>query len=300
MKIIKVIGAALFCIPLTVHAGIKNDLNNYLNKQGFLSNTTEASSYKDQASGYYQGGSMFVRSAPRNLNPVNVQLPSYSAGCGGIDIFTGGFSFINSKQIVAFANDIVKKATFHAFSLSMEAFSPKIATALHKLQSMAQTANNFNMNSCEMSANFLGGVVPRTDASSKYLCQSMGTGGNFFDDWGQARQECNSDKSRDKVINNAQDKNYKDVVKSEYNIAWEAIKKAGFLDNEVDKELKELFMSLSGTVVSRKIEDQTTVTYYPSLITDDKLITNLLEGKDSVKMYHCVSDDDEKCLNIEK
>ena len=43
----------------------------------------------------YTGGSLMMRAPGRNYPLATVQLPSLRAGCGGIDIYGGAFSFIN-------------------------------------------------------------------------------------------------------------------------------------------------------------------------------------------------------------
>src|SRR6185295_20074410 len=92
------------------HAGINDDLNNYFNKLGFSSNVTGSNAYHGQSAGFYSGGSVVTRNAVRDVQIVQIDLPSYRSGCGGIDLYAGGFSFINGDTLVATMKDILNNA----------------------------------------------------------------------------------------------------------------------------------------------------------------------------------------------
>jgi len=64
---------------------------------GMVSNTTGAQAYQGQQAGYYSGGSLYARNTVRNVQLVGIDLPSYRSGCGGIDLYAGGFSFVNTQ-----------------------------------------------------------------------------------------------------------------------------------------------------------------------------------------------------------
>ena len=49
---------------------------------------------EEEAFGSNTGGSVFTRTPIRDVQLVQVELPSYRAGCGGIDLYSGGFSFL--------------------------------------------------------------------------------------------------------------------------------------------------------------------------------------------------------------
>ena len=87
-------------ITISAFASVNSDLNNFFNDLGFSDNTTAPNAYAGQEAGYYSGGSLFARDSVRDVQIAQVQLPSFRSGCGGIDLFTGGFSFIDSKQLL--------------------------------------------------------------------------------------------------------------------------------------------------------------------------------------------------------
>ena len=62
----------------------------------------------------------------KNYPLVNARLPSLRAGCGGIDLFGGAFSFINKQQFVALLQNIGSNAVGYAFKLALQSISPDI------------------------------------------------------------------------------------------------------------------------------------------------------------------------------
>ena len=170
--------------------GVASELESMFKSMGDTSNVTKPGHFTDQSGGYYTGGSFYSRTPARNAQLMNIQMPSFKAGCGGIDLFTGGFSYISSEQLVKMLKSIGSAGKTYAFQLALQTVTPQIYNIINELNALAQEVNNLNINSCEAAATVVGGVWPQSDASSRLLCQAMGTSNNKFDDWAQARQEC--------------------------------------------------------------------------------------------------------------
>src|SRR5438309_755089 len=96
----KTVATLLSLCFINTHASINSDLTNFFNGMGFSNNETAPNAYQSQEAGYYSGGSLFARDSVRDVQIVQIDLPSFRSGCGGIDLFTGGFSFVNSQQLV--------------------------------------------------------------------------------------------------------------------------------------------------------------------------------------------------------
>ena len=70
--------------------------------EGMYVNTTSSSSnFDNQKMGYMSGGSMSVRVPIKSISIASFDPPRIDAGCGGIDLFKGSFSFINTDEIVS-------------------------------------------------------------------------------------------------------------------------------------------------------------------------------------------------------
>jgi conjugative transfer pilus assembly protein TraH len=278
-------------ISTALHADISNDLMKFFKNAGMASNVTMPSAYKDQSAGYYTGGSLSVRTGVRNAQLMSVQMPGFRGGCGGIDLWGGGFSHISSEQLVAMLKNIGSSAASYAFMLAIQSVSPKIYNIMNELNALATQINQTNINSCEAAATMLGGVWPKTDQSSKLLCQSMGNQMGQFSDYAAARQGCGAKGNREGVLNNAsQDPKYKDMLVGEFNLAWKAIQKNDFLIH--DRQLAQLFLTLVGSIVSRKNGENYEVVSLPSHVDRDDVLKGLLDGGEA-DIYDC---NDDKCL----
>jgi conjugative transfer pilus assembly protein TraH len=289
--------SVVLCVLIygNVFGGIGANLESFFNKLGTTSNATSPGVHQDQSAGYYSGGGLSLRNRTKNAQLATVQLPSFKAGCGGIDMFLGGLSHISSQQLVDTLKSIGTNATTYAFKLAIKTVAPMVETAMAELENIASKINQANINSCETAVTLLGGVLPKSDLTSRHLCTSMGAGRSMFKDWASARQGCGAGENRPPPRpGEAQD--YKDILFDEFNVAWEVIKRNDKLKS--DTELAHLCMTLSGTIVAFKKDGKRRVITYESK-ADDDLIKTLFEGGDT-EIYACIKNDDGKCLNVGK
>lgn len=277
------------------YCDIGGDLEGFFNKMGTTTNATSPGVHHDQSAGYYSGGGLSVRNRARNSQLATLQLPNFKAGCGGIDMFTGGFSFVRSAELVNVLKSIGSSAASYGFMLAMKTFAPSVQSVMAELQDMASKINQANINSCETAATMLGGVWPKSDLTSRHICTSMGSGGGIFKDWAAARQGCGSGPERSEVMaKKGTTEEYKNILSDEFNVAWEVIKRNNFLFS--DRELAELCMTISGTIVAYKEVESRKVVSYPSKADNDDLVKALFEGG-VVVGYGC--DETGKCLKVQ-
>lgn len=291
-KIIALISVCLSCPAL---ANVNDDLSHFFDSLGFSSNVSGAGAYQGQTAGFYTGGSLFARNQVRNTQLASLQLPSYRAGCGGIDLFTGGFSFINSDNLVNTLENIGNNAVSFAFLLALESMAPVVESTTVILQDWMQKINQSNINDCQAAASLVGGMWPKTDTAQKNICEAIGSSNNIFSDWTAARHGCGVGGQRTDILENAKkDPLYQDAILQNTNVAWNAIQKQNFLAK--DRELAELFMALSGTIIVRSGGNDTapnTVETKPSLATNSSLIKALMQGG-TAPVYTC--DESDRCL----
>ena len=93
--------AANLALTGVARADVAGEMNSFFNDAGGAANVTGPSAYQGQSAGYYSLGNVWTRFPQKSVAPFNLQLPSARAGCGGIDLFSGSFSFINASEIVA-------------------------------------------------------------------------------------------------------------------------------------------------------------------------------------------------------
>ena len=278
------------CLPgFASAAGI---LGNSLAKLGIMSTTNRPGVINDQLGGYMTGGSLHTRNSVSDETLMNIQLPSLNAGCGGIDLHSGGFGYINSKQLEALIKNIGSSALSYGTMLAMKTISPQVSDVLSQLESMARFLNSQNINSCQMGALIAAGAFPKTTASQELACnaKNMDSGvGNYF----LAREDCTT---KNKATANKDE--YKGILGTEFNLVWHALRK---LNPDMSKERIEDLMSLSGTLISKPNEDDKggiTLIHKNSLIKDSKLIEAKLYGAagNSIKLYQCT--DKDKCIAL--
>lgn len=277
-------------------SGLKDNLGDFFKNLGAQSNMSRPGAYEDQAAGYYTGGGVYLRNRVNNAQLMSVDLPSFKAGCGGIDLFTGGFSYIKSGELVRSMKQIASSMSSYGMMLAVQTMSPQIYNIVQELNGLANTINQTNINSCEVAATALAGIWPQSDQANRHLCSAMGSSSGAFTDWAQARQGCGSGGRRNDILAQKNDHpGFKDMLVGEYNLSWIAINKNQFLSQSSD--LAQFFMALSGTIISRNAGDHFQMSWYPSLADNDTLITALLDGG-STDIYKC--DEISKCLSPHK
>ncbi len=289
IKPLFILCAALLTVTPAASADVNSDMNQFFNKLGFASNTTQPGVWQGQAAGYAYGGSLYARTQVKNVQLISMTLPDINAGCGGIDAYLGSFSFINGEQLQRFVKQIMSNAAGYFFDLALQTTVPEIKTAKDFLQKMASDINSMNLSSCQAAQGIIGGLFPRTQVSQQKVCQDIAGESNIFADWAASRQGCTVGGKSDSVRDKASDKDKERVTKN-INIMWNALSKNRMFDG--NKELKEFVMTLTGSLVFGPNGE---ITPLSARTTDRSIIRAMMEGG-TAKIYHC--NDSDKCLKV--
>ncbi len=283
---------ALITNPNQSMADISSDLKRFFDGAGVSTNASTPGVFKDQSAGYYTGGSIVARNAIQNAQIATLQMPGFRGGCGGIDAWAGGFSHIRSEELVKMLRNVGSSAASYGFMLAVQTVSPQVYNILNELNALATKINSTNINSCEVAATALGGLWPKSDQSSKHLCQAMGSELGAFSDWAAARQGCGAKGDRERVFREkGGDVRYKDMLVGEFNLTWKALQTNAFLSG--DQQLAQLFMTLVGSIISRKNGDGIEVITLPGYADKENVLNGLLNGGET-PIYAC---NDAKCLS---
>ena len=108
------------------------------------------------------GGSLTARAPTKYMAPLTVQLPDLKAGCGGVDMFFGGFQFINAEEFKRFLQSAGTAAIGYAFHMALEAVCPTCNSVLKSLRGFADSVNKFGLDSCtaaKAAMNTVGGPI---------------------------------------------------------------------------------------------------------------------------------------------
>lgn len=292
--------ASLNLAASPAHAGVASEMNAFFNDAGGAANVTGPSAFEGQSAGYYSLGNLWTRFPQKSVSPFNLQLPSARAGCGGIDLFSGSFSFINTAEIVAMLKATANNALGFAFKLAIDSISPEIGKVMDEFAQKAQLLNQMNISSCETAQALVGGLWPQMDTTRATICEAVGNSQGIFSDWAAARQNCNNGNRRDSTIAANSDPAMADQLVGEpHNYTWEALRKSDKF-GAFDKEFSEYIMTLVGTVVTRPSTDSS-VGGQVTMVgpAEEAVVTALLDGTAggaTVNILRC--DDDALCLNL--
>ena len=289
VKPLSLLLGVLIGLSSTASADVNSDMNNFFNKLGFASNTSQPQVWQGQAAGYASGGSIYARTQVKQIQLVSMTLPDINAGCGGIDAYLGAFSFINGEQLQRFAKQIMSNAAGYFFDLALQTTVPEIKQAKDFLQKLATDINSTNLSSCQAAQGIVGGLFPRTQVSQQKVCQEISGESNIFSDWAASRQGCTVGGKLDSVQDKAGAKDKERVMKN-INLMWNALSKNRLFDG--NKELKEFIMTLTGSLVFGANGE---ITPLPARTTDRDLVKAMMDGG-TAQIYHC--NDADKCLKV--
>ena len=281
-----------FCILVilfqaTLDGDINKELNKFFDSFGASANVSSADVYQGQKAGYGTGGSLTIRNRVLTSKIATINLPKIDAGCGGIDLYAGGFSFISDQKLVENLKNIAAASAGYAFFLGIETVSPQISNQLKTLQSWANTINGMGINSCEIASQLVGSVWPRNEIASQHICKSFGNQQGLNMSYLQPKY-CSTKKEAETVFKEVNEK-HPNLLQGDYNLAWKAIQQQSAFSGQTD--LAELLMTITGTVVSKDGEKK----FFPSRITNQSFLKSLLEGGEGF-IYRC--ENRKQCLTV--
>ena len=281
--------AALIALGLPANAQIGEDMADFWEDLNGYGNISGPSSHDLQSGGYYTLGQIYLRTPRKRFDPIDIQFPSYRAGCGGIDLFAGGFSFIDADEFIDFLKAVAADSAGLIFKAGIDAVSPELGGILADLEERANMVNSWSLDSCETAQSLLGEVHDRAQGKSDYLCRIAGLASGTYEDGADARQKCGLDTGKQGVIDGA-GAAFSRQNEENTNRVWLALKDARLTSNQ---DYAEFLMSMVGMKIIYAEDDGTTVPPFPPLPMTTDTFNALLDGG-TLTVYHC--DEPDKCL----
>jgi len=239
---------ALLLTPNLIFADLDGEMNKFFNNFNIKANTSSPDYINSQLGIHFLAGGGSVRTGVYDVNPIHTSLPSISAGCGGIDYALGGINIASKDEMKNALKSIASNGVGYAFLLGIETVSPVVASTMKQIQTWANQLNAININSCEIATSLVQGVWPKNQRASSYICEHASTNDSLFKDLIEAKHGCRDDRSkRQKIVDKIQTQN-KSILVGNYNIAWKALERFN-----LDRETKNLFMNITGTIVVYEI-----------------------------------------------
>jgi conjugative transfer pilus assembly protein TraH len=275
----------LFFIVSPAKAGLDDELKGVFDD---MINVTPGGSYDTQRRGVITGGSIVSRNKMVNPNLVSFVPPGVKAGCGGIDLYGGSFSYINSAQLTQLMRSIAQAAMGYAFQLAIEGMCPTCAQVIAKLQKDITFINSLMKNSCEAGKLIVDntlrpGLESVNETFKSNLSTKLSTDTGFVSDWFQAKEDKSSSPDKKAI-----DAGRPDLFTG--NVVYKSLNNANATSwfQHGDDQLKGVLMSLTGTYIAAKKSDNSGIefNFRPSIIEPKDFV----EGG-MLTIYKCESDD---------
>lgn len=156
---------------------------------GMFTNLTHGGVVKTPDRTAFVGGGLALRAPISNVNLVTFDPPRLSAGCGGLDMFGGSFSFVNSQQLVALFRKVASNAVGLAFKAAIAAINPQLSHLMDNFQKLIADANNVAKNSCALAQIAVGFISPSQeaiDSAAQPINAALASASGMVDDWSDA------------------------------------------------------------------------------------------------------------------
>lgn len=141
------LGCAIFAVALTAAPASAQSW-----AESWFDNVTYTSpgSFEDQTRGYVTAGGMSGRVDVHDDYLMSVSLPKVRAGCGGIDMFLGGMSFLDPEYLVQKLESILQAAPAVAFQYLLETLDEKMGNIISKMEAATNFLNSIQVNDCRL------------------------------------------------------------------------------------------------------------------------------------------------------
>jgi conjugative transfer pilus assembly protein TraH len=121
--------------------------------------STGPSSFKNQKRGFYSLGGYQGRINTSVDHPVSVQLPKLSSGCGGVNLFYGGVSFMDEEFLVQKLENAMQAAPAIAFDMAIKTVTKEFSESLAKFEQIANQLNSLQLSDCAIAKSAVTTVV---------------------------------------------------------------------------------------------------------------------------------------------
>lgn len=281
-------------LMICIDANAKS-LENVFNELNGSATYGAPTAIQTQTMNYYHGGNLSLATPSRSYNLASLQAPTINAGCGGIDLHMGGFSFISKEQFVQAMRNIGSNALGYGFKIALQNICPTCENVMTSLQNLADRVNQFNINSCQAAKGIVHAAaneVFNTQYDTKVMEWGM-MDGLYRDGVAAYRSVKNSmtKEGRKQALERVRRNN---PERSEElptgNITWNALNKmSGLTEHE-----KRMFMGIVGTVVLDKDGN-----IYPYMPSNDNLFNQMISSNVSISMPLPVCTDSKaECLKM--
>lgn len=223
----------------------------------FMTTGQEPSVYESQRRGGVNMGTFRMRSPISTVNVLNLTAPEVRAGCGGIDLYGGSFTFINTEQFRQILRQIGANALGYAFKLALATMCQECDKILTGLQDMMNDLTNMNVDSCRWAQGLVNDAAKAMNLNVNQEAMTEATARGEFEDMIDAAQGWFANAGR--FIKNGSASGADPAKKDVGNLTWNALRIAGtaglFNYGVGNINHNEVLMNMAGSFILRSPTD---------------------------------------------
>jgi conjugative transfer pilus assembly protein TraH len=238
--------AMVLAVAAPVHADLNSDMQDMFDSLGVMGNYSSPTSFTAQGRGYFVGGGVSARTPIKSIVPLSFERPSFSAGCGGIDMHLGSLSFANLDAYKNFFQALPNAAIGYGLKVGLDAISPTLRKAFDSVEDIVNKVNQYAMNSCQAAQMAVNGAVGLIEETNLERCKQRKIAEGK--DATQAETQCKGSAADVASGGASGPESLKPVTG---NVVWKALAKVDGLTTDD----RELIMSIFGTVVIKSGEE---------------------------------------------
>ncbi|BCK65835.1 pilus assembly protein [Aeromonas caviae] len=126
-------------------------------------------SFESQKRGYYSAGGFGARVNTTTEYPLTITPPKLSVGCGGIDGFMGGFSFMDADYLVQKMQRTLQAAPYVALDMAVKTMCKECADTMAKAEQIANFLNGIQLNECALAKPIATAAIDQNPEALKGL-----------------------------------------------------------------------------------------------------------------------------------
>ena len=131
--------------------------------------------YEGATRGYFSAGNLSLRSRVSSERPLTISPPRLKmGGCGGIDMFMGGISYMDLDMLVEKFELMIQNGEVIAFQIAIKALSEKLGTTVEQVEAILNKINGIQLDSCSMAKSAVTTVVEAFDSENPSVQDAMG------------------------------------------------------------------------------------------------------------------------------
>ena len=275
-------------LAVSVTANATGWVDNWLDQK----TATPAGHFEGQKRGYWTGGSFSGRVHTSKDYLATVMPPKMSAGCGGIDIFSGGVALLDFDYLVQKMQNILQASPAVAFDLALNVLCEPCANTIKSMEAISNSLNALQLDDCKASRAVVAKIMsPLAGNNSANQAQLQGETSKFMassgieDNWTKMKEKLNGIWNNEPPAETKPDDTgmlsgcptiIKQVFLTTGSLLKNVADKTGF-DNDA---LLNLTRGVVGDIIIKKVDGNTRAWYVPACAKNaNATFDNLLEGK---------------------